>query len=39
MDVELVERLAAAFFLKAKIARDGKQAARLDFACTALTGR
>jgi 3-hydroxyacyl-[acyl-carrier-protein] dehydratase len=34
MDVELVERLADAFFLKAKITCDGQMAARFEFACT-----
>lgn len=35
LEVELVERLADAFFLKAKVTVDGKIAARFDFACTA----
>jgi 3-hydroxyacyl-[acyl-carrier-protein] dehydratase len=35
MDVELVERLSDAFFLKAKITVDGKTAVRFEFACTA----
>jgi len=35
MEVELVERLADAFFLKAKSTVDGKLAVRFDFACTA----
>lgn len=35
MEVELTERLADAFFLKAKVSVDGKVAARLEFACTA----
>jgi 3-hydroxyacyl-[acyl-carrier-protein] dehydratase len=35
MEVELVERLADAFFLKAKVTVDGKVAARFEFACTA----
>jgi 3-hydroxyacyl-[acyl-carrier-protein] dehydratase len=34
MEVELTERLADAFFLKAKITCDGKLAARFEFACT-----
>src|SRR3954468_15354112 len=37
MDVELTERLADAFFLKAKVTVGGKLAARLDFACTLAT--
>lgn len=40
MEVELVERLADAFFLKAKVTVDGKVAVRFEFACTAAeTGR
>jgi 3-hydroxyacyl-[acyl-carrier-protein] dehydratase len=35
MEVELVERLADAFFLRAKVTVDGKVAVRLEFACTA----
>jgi 3-hydroxyacyl-[acyl-carrier-protein] dehydratase len=35
MEVELVERLAEAFFLKAKSTVDGKVAVRFEFACTA----
>jgi len=35
MEVELVERLADAFFLKAKVSVDGKVAVRFEFACTA----
>jgi 3-hydroxyacyl-[acyl-carrier-protein] dehydratase len=35
MEVELVERLATAFFLKAKATVDGKLAVRFEFACTA----
>jgi 3-hydroxyacyl-[acyl-carrier-protein] dehydratase len=35
MEVELVERLAGAFFLKAKSTVDGKTAVRFEFACTA----
>jgi 3-hydroxyacyl-[acyl-carrier-protein] dehydratase len=37
MDVELTERLADAFFLKAKVTVDGKVAVRFEFACTAAT--
>ena len=33
--VELVERLANAFFMKAKMSRDGKQVMRFEFACAA----
>ncbi len=33
--VELVERLAHAFFMKAKMTRDGKQVMRFEFACAA----
>jgi 3-hydroxyacyl-[acyl-carrier-protein] dehydratase len=35
MEVELTERLADAFFLKAKLLVDGKVAVRFEFACTA----
>ncbi len=35
MEVELVERMADAFFLKAKVSVDGKVAVRFEFACTA----
>ncbi|HEX3999459.1 MAG TPA: 3-hydroxyacyl-ACP dehydratase FabZ family protein [Pirellulales bacterium] len=35
IEVELTERLADAFFLKAKITCEAKVAARFDFACTA----
>jgi len=35
MDVELVERLADAYFLKAKVTVGGKVAVRFEFACTA----
>jgi 3-hydroxyacyl-[acyl-carrier-protein] dehydratase len=35
MEVELTERLAEAFFLKAKVSVDGKVAVRFEFACTA----
>ena len=35
MEVELIERLADAFFLKAKVTVDGKVAVRFEFACTA----
>ena len=34
IEVELTERLADAFFLKAKVTCGGKLAARLEFACT-----
>lgn len=34
IEVELTERLAQAWFLKAKITRDGQLVARLEFACT-----
>ena len=37
MEVELVERLADAFFLKAKVTVGGKVAVRFEFACTAAT--
>lgn len=33
--VELVEKLANAFFMKAKMLRDGKQVMRFEFACAA----
>ena len=35
MEVELSERLADAFFLKAKVSVDGRLAVRFEFACTA----
>lgn len=35
LEVELVERLADAFFLRARVTVRGQVAARLDFACTA----
>jgi 3-hydroxyacyl-[acyl-carrier-protein] dehydratase len=35
MEVELTERLADAFFLKAKLVVEGKVAVRFEFACTA----
>ena len=38
LEVELVERLADAFFMKAKVSVDGKVAVRFDFACTATNG-
>jgi 3-hydroxyacyl-[acyl-carrier-protein] dehydratase len=38
MEVELTERLADAFFLKAKVTVDGKVAVRFEFACTAAGG-
>ncbi len=34
IEVDLTERLADAFFLKAKVTCDGKVAVRFDFACT-----
>lgn len=34
MEVTLTERLANAFFLKAKVTTDGKVAVRFEFACT-----
>lgn len=34
IEVELIERLADAFFLKAKVSCEGKVAARFGFACT-----
>jgi 3-hydroxyacyl-[acyl-carrier-protein] dehydratase len=37
MEVELTDRLADAFFLKAKVSVDGKVAVRFEFACTATT--
>ena len=33
IDVQLIEKLANAFFMKAKVSVDGKLAARLEFAC------
>ena len=36
MEVDLVERLANAFFLKAKVTVEGKVAVRFEFACTAV---
>jgi len=35
IEVELVEQLSGAFFLKAKVSVDGRAAVRLEFACTA----
>ncbi len=35
MEVELTERLADAFFLKATVTVEGKVAVRFEFACTA----
>ena len=35
MEVQLDEQLANAFFMKARITRDGKQVARFEFACAA----
>ncbi len=37
MEVDLVERLADAFFLKAKVSVDGKVAVRFEFACTVVS--
>jgi 3-hydroxyacyl-[acyl-carrier-protein] dehydratase len=34
IEVELMEQLSAAFFLKGKVTVEGKLAARLEFACT-----
>ena len=34
IEVELLERLATAYFLKGRVTVDGKVAARLNFACT-----
>ncbi|HEV7221548.1 MAG TPA: hypothetical protein VGN42_02545, partial [Pirellulales bacterium] len=34
IEVDLVERLAGAFFLKAKVSCAGKVAVRFEFACT-----
>jgi 3-hydroxyacyl-[acyl-carrier-protein] dehydratase len=36
MEVELIERLAEAFFLKAKVTVEDKVAVRFEFACTAV---
>ena len=36
IEVELTERLADAFFLRAKVRCEGKLAVRFDFACTAV---
>ena len=36
IEVELTERLADAFFLKAKVTCEGKVAVRFEFACTLL---
>ena len=38
MEVELTERLADAFFLKAKVTVDGRVAVRFEFACTTAEG-
>ena len=35
MEVDLVERVANAFFMKGKVTRDGQTVMRFDFACTA----
>jgi 3-hydroxyacyl-[acyl-carrier-protein] dehydratase len=34
LEVELTERLANAFFMKARVTTTGKVACRFDFACT-----
>ena len=39
MEVELVERVSTAFFLKAKVTVDGKVAVRFQFAVTAAEGK
>ena len=39
MELELVERLADAFFLKAKVTVDNQLAVRFEFACTAVKSR
>jgi 3-hydroxyacyl-[acyl-carrier-protein] dehydratase len=39
MEVELIERLAGALFLKAKVTVDGKVAVRFDFGCAAADAR
>ena len=39
IEVELTERLAEAFFLKAKVTVEGKPVVRFEFACTATTVR
>ncbi len=36
--VELIEQLANAFFMKAKMTKDGKQVMRFEFACAAASG-
>jgi len=38
MEVDLTERLADAFFLKAKVTVDGQIAVRFEFACTGKEG-
>lgn len=38
VQVELVEQLANAFFMKAKMSRDGKLVMRFEFACAAAQG-
>jgi len=39
LEVELVERLAEAFFLRAKVTVEGNVAVRFEFACTAVEKR
>jgi 3-hydroxyacyl-[acyl-carrier-protein] dehydratase len=39
MEVDLTERLADAFFLKAKVTVEGKVAVRFEFACTAASNQ
>ena len=36
-NVELIEKLSNAFFMKAKLTRDNKQVMRFEFACAAVT--
>ena len=36
VEVDLVEQLASAFFMKAKVTVDGKVAVRFEFACAAV---
>ena len=38
LEVDLLERVSTAFFLKAKVTVEGKVAARFEFACTAADG-
>jgi 3-hydroxyacyl-[acyl-carrier-protein] dehydratase len=39
MEVDLVERLAHAFYLRGKVTRSGQTVMRLEFACTAAAAR